>query len=300
MIIHRYPNQIKQGCHLLMGNFDGVHKGHQKLIEVARKKAYASGKPLACLIFNPHPKLVLGFEHEPIQTPYDQWLTLKIYGIEELFVLRFTHAISQLTPEAFIDQILKPIDPSCIYVGEDFRFGYQRKGNIDTLKQRFNVQASKLHHMDNQKLGSSTCRKFLKEGNLEALQAHLGRPFHISGTVHKGQQLGRKLGYPTANLHAKSHPLAGIYAATTLLPDQRLIPSAVSIGYRPFKPINHGLLEAHLIDFNENLYGQRLTVIFHKKIRDQKTFDNTQDLIAQMDHDLITIKQFFRDSKLCT
>lgn len=284
-----------QPCHLLIGNFDGVHLGHQTIIKTAKKLAIQDQAPLACVIFNPHPKVYFGAKHQPIQTPYDQWLTLKAYGVDQLHIIDFDGQIANLTPEAFIQTILKPIAPLQIHVGDDFHFGKNRSGNIETLKQFFKVYPHSIQTMDKEKISSTLCRQLLTKGDLKDLEAQLARPFHISGIVRKGQQLGRQLGYPTANLHASSHPLAGIYAATTILPDRRFIPSAVSIGYRPFKPIEHGLLESYLIDFNENLYGQRLTVVFHKKIRDQKTFTETNALIEQMNLDLIQIKQYFSE-----
>lgn len=280
-------------CHLLIGNYDGVHLGHQKIIQTAKKLAIQDQVPLACMIFNPHPKQFFGAQHQYIQTPYDQWLTLKAYGVDQLHIIHFNDHIANLTPEAFINDILKPIQPIKIHIGEDFHFGKNRSGNIAILQQFFQVHTHTTYMVNQKKISSTLCRSLLAAGDLPNLEMQLGRPFHISGIVRKGQQLGRQLGYPTANLHAVSHPIAGIYAATTILPDRRFIPSAVSIGHRPFKPIDHGLLESHLIDFNENLYGKRLNVVFHKKIRDQKTFSETKSLINQMDHDLTQIKQFF-------
>ncbi len=295
MNIFQTPHQKFSGCHLLIGNFDGVHLGHQKLITEAKKQAIKDNIPLACLIFRPHPKQFFGSSHIPIQTFYDQCLTLKAYGIDQLYVINFNEKTAQLLPEQFISDVLKPIKPKTIYVGEDFHFGKHRAGNTNLLAKTFHVIVSRLHTIQDMKISSSYCRELLNTGDLPTLEKHLARPFHISGIVRKGQQLGRQLGYPTANLHADSHPLAGIYAATTILPDRRFIPSAISIGYRPFKPIDHGLLESFLIDFNENLYGKRLHVVFHKKIRDQQTFNEKDALIHQMDHDLEEIKKFFRE-----
>lgn len=295
MNLLRTPNQKASGCHLLIGNFDGVHLGHQKIINEAKDLAIKDGTPLACLIFKPHPKQFFGSSHTPIQTFYDQCITLKAYGIDQLYVINFNKALANLSPDQFISDVLKPIKPKSIYVGEDFKFGKHRSGDTELLAKSFHVVVSKLHTLQNLKISSSRCRELLKTGDLSTLEKLLARPFHISGIVRRGQQLGRQLGYPTANLHAESHPLAGIYAATTILPDRRFIPSAVSIGYRPFKPIEHGLLESFLIDFNENLYGKRLHVVFHKKIREQQTFNETDALIHQMNHDLEVIKKFFRE-----
>ena len=286
---------FSKSCHLLIGNFDGVHLGHQKIIQVAKKLAIQDRVPLACMIFNPHPRAYFGAQHQAIQTPYDQWLTLKAYGVDQLHIIYFNDRIANLSAEGFVKDILKPLNPVQIHVGEDFRYGKQRSGDIEKLKQYFEVHTHSIHKMAEVKISSTLCRELLQKGDLPALEQQLARPFHISGIVHKGQQLGRQLGYPTANLHATSHPLAGIYAATTILPDRRFIPSAVSIGYRPFKPIEHGLLESYLINFNENLYGKRLNVVFHKKIRDQKIFSETQSLIDQMHQDLIQIKRYFAE-----
>ncbi|MEE2769802.1 MAG: riboflavin biosynthesis protein RibF [Pseudomonadota bacterium] len=298
MNIYREPTKLIHGCHLLIGNFDGVHLGHQQIIKAAKKFANHDQSKLACMIFNPHPRAFFGLDHQSIQTPYDQWLTLKAYGIDILYIINFNDSIANLSPESFIQDIIKPIGPLMIHVGADFHFGKNRQGNTDTLKKFFNVYAHNIHTIKDTKISSTQCRILLKNGNLSDLEEQLGRPFHISGIVRKGQQLGRQLGYPTANLHAVSHPLAGIYAATTILPDRRFIESAVSIGYRPFKPINYGLLESYLIDFNEDLYGKRLNVVFHKKIRDQKTFNQTEALVHQMDQDLIEIKRYFKEEKI--
>lgn len=293
MNIYRNPYQTHPQCHLIIGNFDGVHLGHQQLIKTARAEASKDGCPLACLTFEPHPKTFFNLPHTPIQTLYDKLITLKAYGIDQIYVVKFNQAMATLMPTDFIETILMPLRPKCIHVGVDFNFGKDRLGNSETLKQHFEVNNISLRETEGEKYASTSCRELLQQGDLTALAKQLGRPYHISGIVQKGQQLGRQLGYPTANLHAISHPLAGIYAATTILPDRRFIPSAVSIGYRPFKPIDHGLLESHLIDFNEDLYGKRLFVVFHKKIRSQATFNQTEALVKQMDDDLQNIKTFF-------
>lgn len=292
MKIHRTIQANKQRPHLLIGNYDGVHCGHQNIILAAKRLAQIDHAPIACLTFQPHPNIHFGKPHQAIQTPYDQWMTLSAYGIKDLYLLRFNGRLANMSYQEFIDQVLAPLNPKTIHVGEDFKFGYKRKGTIDHLKTRFDTRVVPLYQDGNQiKYASTHIRTCLAQGDLDAAAKQLGRPFHISGIVKPGQKLGRQLGYPTANLHAASHPLAGIFYGTTILPDQRRIPSAISIGYRPYQPTAYGLLETHLLDFDEHLYGQRLHVIFHQKIRDQIAFDNLPDLIQQMDQDTQCIRQ---------
>lgn len=291
MKIHRKIKPLALRPHLLIGNYDGVHLGHQNIIKQAKRIAQLDDGPIACLTFSPHPKIYFGQPHQPIQTPYDHWVTLSAYGISNLFLVQFDEVLANMPYQMFIDNILMQINPKSIHVGEDFKFGRNREGTIEHLKAHFNTFVTPLAQDANHtKYASSSIRAYLAEGNLNGAAAQLGRPFHISGIVQPGQQLGRKLGYPTANLHAASHPLSGIFYGTTILPDYRRIPSAISIGYRPYQPTAHGLLETHLIDFDEHLYGQRLHVIFHQKIRDQIAFDNMPELINQMDADVQLIR----------
>lgn len=289
MKIHRHPTFIQKGA-VLIGNYDGVHIGHQQLIFDAKIRS----SHVTLITFDPNPKDYFGQPFTYIQTMYDKLLTLKAFGVDQVIILPFNHELSQLSSDQFEKDIIAPLQPEVLVVGEDFRYGRKRVGNITSLQKKFNVHVPKDVMHDNTKVSSTFCRKQLEDGNVQLTNQLFARPFHISGRVRHGQHLGRTLGYPTANLHAPHYPLSGIYAGHTILPDQSCHLTAISIGYRPMAPVPHGMLEAHLLDYDGDLYGQRIHVLFFKKIRDQIKLESFDALKIQMDKDVENIRDFFK------
>ncbi len=285
--------QTNINCPLILGNFDGVHLGHQALIA----KAQTLSSKNALLTFSPHPKEFFVDKPHTIQTTYDKLLTLKAYGIQRVIVIPFNTHCAKMGPDEFIENILKPLNPTCIVVGKDFHFGHQRAGNIHVLGQHFKTHIVEDINYHGKKVSSSACRDYLSTGDIPMVSQLIGRPFHASGIVRHGQHLGRKLGYPTANIHAKHYLLSGIFAGYVILPNRRFHIAAISIGHRPMAPLNHGIMEAHLLDFDGDLYGQRLNVVFCKKIRDQIKLSDFEELKTQMHKDTQNIRTFFKHAK---
>ncbi|MAH61208.1 MAG: riboflavin biosynthesis protein RibF [Legionellales bacterium] len=289
MIVSRWVPHHKDNS-LLIGNYDGVHIGHQHLIRCAQKV----NRNVTLLTFAPHPRLFFKKNFVGIQSFYDKLLFLKAYGVSCVYVIPFTTEIARCSAKSFIDQFIAPLSPKAIIVGSDFKFGHNREGDGQTLRQYFDLIQPDDITIGPDKVSSTLCRRLLHEGHLEPIKQMMNRPFHVSGIVRHGQHLGRTLGYPTANLHAPEYPLSGIYAGTVILPDRTRYYSAISVGHRPMAPVPHGMLEAHLLDYDGDLYGKRIHVIFHHKIRDQMKLEDFNALKIQMQIDEHDIRSFFK------
>jgi len=283
---------------LTIGNFDGLHRGHQALIarvtEVARAHRWRSVavtmQPLAAQHFG-------GKQNLTLLTPFRQkYCLLQGLGIDTGVFLNFNQKLAQLSAEDFARNILfNGLGARHIVVGDDFRFGKNRQGNFEML-QRLGAERgitvesipSVLH--EGMRISSSLIRQKLKAGKLDSARAMLGRPFSIIGRVRKGRQLGRSLDMPTINLAVQSPrpPLLGVFAVCVALPDGRVVPGVASLGTNPTIASTgepRHVLETHLFDFNQTLYGQRVEVMFMQKLRDEVKFDGLPALKAQMHRD---------------
>ena len=308
--------QLPDGCVLTIGNFDGVHTGHQQNIKVARDIATLEHTSLAVMTFEPHPVAILHPEKAPgVLTP----LPLKIRlledcGVDYLIILRDTTSLLRLSPADFVDKfLLKDVRPKVLVEGDDFNFGANRAGNIDTLKQMaepdgFSVvvvpsKLVKLHTGQSVRVSSTTIRYMLQSGHVADAAFLFGRPYRLIGKIIPGRGKGRQLGFPTLNMQMPSQiiPQEGVYAGYCLIgadeddvcrSDNRL-PSVFSIGHAvTFSDQHAQLIEAHVLDTNlGDMSGKWLAMDFVKCIRQQQRFESPEILAAQIAKDCDSAKQ---------
>ncbi len=295
----------RRGRVVALGNFDGVHCGHQKLLAAACRTATdAGGARCAVLTFEPHPAAVLRPESAPGRlTPLrSKARKIATAGVEVLYVQRFSRAFATLSADRFIETVLvRALAARHIVVGSDFRFGAGRAGTPDCLadgerRGRFGLTVvDPVTDAAGDAIGSTAIRKAVAEGRLDAAARALGAPFEVEGRVRRGQARGRRLGFPTANLHYRSQlaPLDGVYAGWTWIeghPQRGWLPSAISTGTRPQFGGAGRVLETHVLGFQGPLYGQRLRVAFVRRLRPERKFANTNALIAAMARDVCHVR----------
>ncbi|MDW8107990.1 MAG: bifunctional riboflavin kinase/FAD synthetase [Armatimonadota bacterium] len=288
-------NAFPEGCAVAIGVFDGVHTGHQVLLQATTHWARAHGVPAVVLTFEPHPAAVLAPAHCPplLCTLAHRIERLHALGIDWVVVQLFTQAFSQLTAEQFIHEILVlGLNARAVVVGDDFRFGHNRAGSVETLRASgaFEViPVAGVVDTQGERVSSTRIRELIRAGAIEQANALLGEPLHWTGVVVRGDQRGRKLGYPTANLVPVAPlitPAEGVYACRVQL-EGTSYPAAVSVGKPPMFENARGRVEAYLIDFPDNdLYGRVLTVQFLKRLRAQQVFDSIDALQRQMARDV--------------
>ncbi len=264
-----------------IGTFDGVHAGHRAVIGTAD----------TVLTFDPHPLEVLAPDRAPmlLTTTARKAELLGAANVEEMVVIPFDERFASQEPQEFIDEVLVgQVGADVVRVGENFRFGRNAAGDAGLLaaQDAFETEVVGLLERDGRVVSSSWIRELVAEGAVEQAAGLLESSFELSGPVIQGEQRGRELGYPTANLEPPERhclPAFGVYAAEAVLPDGRTVPSAVSIGSRPTFDSELGdLVEAYLLDFDEDLYGQELRIRFRRRLRPELEFDGAPALIEQM------------------
>ncbi len=290
--------RIESPTILTIGTFDGVHLGHQKILNRLKELKKATGLKTVVLTFEPHPRKVLFPEQKDLKllTLIDEKLDLlEKYGVDVTVVYPFTKQFSQLDSEHYIREILlRSLHVKHLVIGYDHKFGQNRGGDIHTLKQyaplhNFEVEEISALDIDNISISSSKIRKALKEGHLDQASEFLGHRFTLNARVVKGKQLGRTLGYPTANLlpagEEKIIPKTGVYFVEVIAGNEPYY-GMMSIGINPTTD-NDGLrkLEVHLFNFSGDLYGKSIQLNFIKRLRDEKKFPNLNALIAALDED---------------
>ncbi len=287
---------------ILIGNFDGVHKGHQKLFLLAKKYKKKYSSKVGVLTFEPMPKMFFNknldnFRISSLQQKIDN---LKDLNVDFLILKKFDRKFSKIKSIKFIKEILgKKLKPKFIFVSNNFRFGNKREGNVRQLIKFEKICGYKVVKpqplLTNKKIASSSLvRKFLQTGKLEKANKILNRNWSIVGKVQKGKQLGKKIGFPTANIDIKDYILAcpGVYAVKVKKYEKNnYIKGIANLGYRPTFNGKKILLEVHLFNFSGNLYNKYLTVEFKKFIRKEKKFKNIDQLRKQIKKDLLIAKK---------
>jgi len=256
---------------LAIGTFDGVHLGHRRVLEQAD----------AVVTFDPHPRVVLGNQVELISTLERRLELIREAGIEEVVVVDFTLQLSQLEPEEFVDWHIRPLGASAIVAGDDFRFGRNRRGDLDLLAG-LGFDVRRVPPVEG--VSSTEIRRLLREGAVREAAKLLGRPEEVEGTVVAGDARGGTLGFPTANLAVAPEllvPAYGIYAGAAL--GAR---AAVSIGTNPHYGGQERRVEAFLLDFAGDLYGTRLVVELWQRLRDERAFSSEEELVAAIAADV--------------
>lgn len=293
---------------LTIGNFDGVHLGHHALLEKLGTKARETGLMPAVLTFEPHPREFFSPETAPtrLSSLREKLELIRNENIALTFICPFTTALAQMSAEAFIEDLLvSRLRVRHLIVGDDFRYGAGRRGDFALLQdvgQRhgFTVETFPGVMVEGQRVSSSAVRAALAAGNIEDARQLLGRPYIIDGRVVRGQQLGRHLGVPTANIRIKHRrpPLTGVYAVEVSGLADGPHRGVANIGYRPSVDQNssggpRAVLEVHFFDFARDIYGAHLSVRFLHKIRDEQKFSGLDALKAQIFHDIESARQYF-------
>jgi len=278
-----------------IGAFDGLHLGHRALVRHAVSRARVLGVPAVALSFEPLPRECFAPGSKPprLTLPRAKFEGLRELGADVIGLLRFNRALAAMDAGHFVrDVLVGRLAAREVWVGPDFRFGHQRKGDIDTLRQLGSEVGFSAHEiapiqLDGERVSSTRIRAALRDGDFAAAARLLGRPYAIDGRVVRGKQLGRTLGYPTANLRFahKTPALSGIYASWVHGVGLQSRPSVSSFGTRPTVDGIEPLLEAHLFDFDGDLYGQRIAVEFIAKLRDEEKFPDLPTLVSQMHRD---------------
>lgn len=279
-----------------IGNFDGVHRGHRRLLQACLTAARRLQLVPTVLTFDPHPASVVSNRGAPprIQTLSSRRRYLAAAGIDELAQLRFDRTIAALTPAEFVDQaLIQGVQCGCVVVGQGFRFGAARAGDLKTLRAlgqgRFETVEVPTLNEDGERVSSSRIRDALLEGNLAEAERFLGRPYEIEGVVVQGDQRGRSIGFPTANvdLEGVSALRPGVYAADGLIEGESAPRrAAVNLGLRPTFDGSEPTLEAHFPGFDGDLYGRTVRLTFLTRLRDERRFDSLDDLKVQLGEDV--------------
>ena len=288
---------------LTIGNFDGVHRGHQAMLARLKLQAHALGLPACVLTFEPHPLELFAPQTAPtrLTSLREKLELLAAHGIERVHVSRFNRAYASRSPQEFIERVLLAgLGMRWLLIGDDFRFGAHRAGNFALLqaaapKYGFGLEAMPTIEFEGVRVSSSAVRVALAAGRLAEAEALLGRPYSISGRVVHGDKLGRQIGYPTANVQLRHNrpPLSGIFAVRTVDAQGRRRDGAASLGLRP--TVDHSgrpKLEVHLFDFDGDLYGQHLRIDFLHKIRDEEKFPDLGALTARIAQDCEIAREF--------
>jgi riboflavin kinase/FMN adenylyltransferase len=282
---------------LAIGAFDGLHKGHQLIINEAIKEARKSDYPAAVLSFHPHPlELIKGRIPPPSIVSRRQKISiLEELGVDYYFEQEFNQDFAQLRAEEFINDILlTKIKVNTIVVGDDFRFAHKNEGNVEILKEMGELHGyqakiiSQLHASDD-RISSTRIRNLLKKGKIIKAQKLLGRPYQICGEVVHGKKRGRKLGFPTANLKLETNyalPPEGVYAVRVQHLGEEYM-GAANLGYNPTFNNQKISFEIYILDFEGDLYGERICVDFIEFLRGEKDFANKEKLIEQMQQDIL-------------
>jgi len=293
---------IEEELFLTIGNFDGIHKGHEKIIKNLISSAKSSNVKSAILSFNPHPKIFFNGEKNFLINSIEKKISiLQNLNIDYLIDLKFDDKLTHLSFDKFEQSILiQKLNIKKLYLGKDFRYGNQRKGSIDTLKilcNASNIGLEELQllndHHTNIKISSSEIRELLKNGEIEKANNHLYKKFSISGIVIQGDQRGRTIGIPTANLQFPENIIKipyGVYAVQIKLSEQTLF-GIVNFGMRPTFNKPTSILEVHIFDFDEDIYDKEIEVVFFNKIRDEKKFDGIKELLNQVSLDITVAKK---------
>jgi len=280
-----------------IGNFDGVHLGHQKIIRQLKSRAESLNVPLTVITFHPNPQEFFAPDTAPAKLTcfYDKMRLLEKYGVDRVINIPFNAKLAQMEAEDFIKKILVDgLETKHLVIGDDFRFGKKRKGDFSLLMESgknyvFNVEATPTYSVDDERVSSTRIRQTISNGNLAQAAKLLGRSFHVSGHVAHGDKRGRTIGFPTANirLNRQIAPTNGVYAVK-ITGLEKTYHGVANVGVRPTVDGSQYLLEVHLFNFDQSIYNKRISVHFEQFIRDEQKFNGLDALVEQIKHDSAT------------
>lgn len=292
-------NEHSYSTAVALGNFDGVHVGHQKLISTMISKGKEMGLKSSLLLFENHTKTVLKKVEQKLITPFDHKLKiLESMGVELIFKMIFDETIMRLSPEDFVKKILiDKLNCKAVVVGYDYRFGHKASGDAIYLKELgkkygFHVTIIEPVYIENKVVSSTEIRELLLSGKLEEARKMLGRNYSIVGKIVPGKKIGNKLGFPTANIEPLGNyiiPKYGVYDTNTII-DNKSYLSASSVGFNPTFNDKSLKIETHILDFNENIYGKTIELEFVRYLREEEKFSDLSQLIKQIEADIMKVK----------
>ena len=295
---------LEQGCVLSIGNFDGIHTGHKKVITKLALRGKAMNLPTVVMLFEPQPLEFFLGENAPsrLMRLREKIIQFKRLPIDKLLVVKFNQFMANYEAEDFIfDFLVKKLNVKHLIIGDDFHFGKARCGNYAMLKEKgqefgFQVEDTSSYYVDKNRVSSTLIRDALGSGDLSTAKLMLGRDYSVCGRVAHGKKRGRTIGFPTANIlmFRKNTPIAGVFAVTMTGIDNKEILGIANVGTRPtVEGGNKVILETHLFDFNQDIYGQYVEVHFKQKIRDEIRFQSLDDLKTQIKKDIVIAKRVF-------
>jgi len=301
--LHNLKHQ--SGCVLTIGNFDGVHVGHQQILKKLVSTAKNKGIPSLVISFSVTPESFFGRTKARLSSFRDKHLFLESLGIDKHLLIRFNKTFSEITAQSFINHTLvSKVGVKHCFIGDDFRFGKDRLGDFSmlqemSLERSFLVDKINGVHLDGQRISSSVIRKLLSQGDFKKAETYLGRPFSISGRVAHGDKMGRTIGFPTANISIKRKvsPVRGVYSVLIKVNDTTYT-GVCNIGKRPTVGGIKVLLEVFIFNFNQEIYGEYVTVIFKQKCRDEFKFNSFEELKNQIKNDVEKSKAYFESIDL--
>ena len=308
LIFRALHSPDQQPVALTIGNFDGVHLGHRALLSRLLEEAKSRDLPSAVVIFEPHPREFFTPEQAParLTSLREKLELLAELGVDRVHICRFNQQFAQMSASNFIDALHQKLAVQYVLIGDDFRFGSGRSGDFGLMEkiasQRgFKVEAMHSVMFDGLRVSSTAVRSVLATGHMRAATRYLGRPYSISGRVVHGDKLGREIGFPTANVQMKHNrpPLNGIFVVRVSGEHLPLQHGAASLGVRPTVHANgRAVLEIHLLDFAQEIYGQHLRVEFLHKLRDEEKYPDLKSLTRQIALDVENTRKWFNENGL--
>ncbi|TYR82763.1 bifunctional riboflavin kinase/FAD synthetase [Priestia megaterium] len=301
---HHFQREAIQKSVLALGYFDGVHLGHQQVIKTAKQLAEEKKIASAVMTFTPHPSVVLGrnIQHIDMITPLEEKKRLiEQMGIDLLYVVHFNKSFASLLPQEFVDQYIIGLNVQHVVAGFDYTYGKLGKGTMETLpfhaRSAFTQTIVDKLTNDKEKISSTLTRENLASGNMQRVTDLLGRHYEVSGTVVHGEKRGRQIGFPTANISLDGDyllPRTGVYAVELKVRDT-WHEAVCNVGYKPtfHDDLKKPTVEVHLLAFNEQIYGQKVRIKWHKLIRSEKKFSSVEDLVKQISLDKEETQRYF-------
>ncbi|GGK01815.1 bifunctional riboflavin kinase/FAD synthetase [Pseudomonas matsuisoli] len=295
---------LPEGCVATIGNFDGVHRGHQAILKRLRERAAELRVPSCVVIFEPQPREYFDPQGAPARLTRlrDKLELFNAEGVDIVLCLAFNRRLRELSAAAFVQAVLiEGLKIQHLEVGDDFRFGCDRMGDFDFLRSAgeafgFSVEAATTIELDGVRVSSTRIRKALIQGDFALAQRLLGRTYGITGRVLHGQKLARQLGTPTANVQLKrcKAPMAGVYLVSARIEGGEPLHGLANIGVRPtVQGDGRPHLEVHLLDFSGDLYNRRMSVLFHQKLRDEQRFASLEALKTAIDSDVAAARAYW-------
>ncbi len=288
------------GCVLTIGNFDGIHAGHQKIIRSLVTRAKSLGLPSVVISFSVPPESFFGRPKARLSSFRDKHLFLESLGVEKHLLIRFNKDFSQMSARSFVeDFLLAKLKMRCCFIGDDFRFGKDRQGDYSMLESMaknsyFVAQKVNRVNVNGQRVSSSEIRRLLRLGEFKMAEELLGRPFAIGGRIMHGEKRGRAIGFPTINISIgrKLSPVLGVFAVLIEL-NKKTYQGVCNVGKRPTIGGEKTLLEVNIFDFDKNVYGEHAKVLFKYRIREEMKFESIEQLQGQIAIDANIAKRYF-------